>query len=169
MKISDINNLSDMIYIQTFENIFEKTLTITQKSTKLRPFKNKKHMIDIFLSIFDSLDINNKLQVINNHPDLGDKLKINKGLTKLSQEEQSLSGLNNCTEQEFEMFNDLNSSFKLKFNIPFIYAVRGKNKSDIINEFNLRLNNSNLDSEIEISIKQVKKIALLRLEELIDD
>ena len=169
MKISDINNLSDMIYIQTFENIFEKTVSITQKSTKLRPFKNKKHMINIFLSIFDSLDINNKLQVIYNHPDLGDKLKINKGLTKLSQEEQSLSGLNNCTEQEFEMFNDLNSSFKLKFNIPFIYAVRGKNKSDIINEFNLRLNNSNLDSEIEISIKQVKKIALLRLEELIND
>ena len=168
MNISDVNNLSDIDYIQTFNNIFEKTTKITLKSKKFRPFKNKKHMIDIFLSIFDSLDINNKLQVINNHPDLGDKLKINKGLTKLSQEEQSLSGLNNCTEQEFEMFNNLNFSFKLKFNIPFIYAVRGKNKSDIINEFQTRLDNSDLNSEIDISIQQVKRIALLRLEELID-
>ena len=63
----------------------------------------------------------------------------------------------------------MNTSFKLKFNIPFIYAVRGKNKKDIINEFKFRLANSDINSEIDISIEQVKRIALLRLEELIDD
>ena len=45
---------------------------------------------------------------------LGDKIKINQGLTKLSHEEQSLAGLNDCTEEEFKLFNELNSSFKLK-------------------------------------------------------
>ena len=67
---------------------------------------------------------------------------------------------------------DLNSSFKLKFNIPFIYAVRGKNKNDILNEFqlaDLKFRTTDLKEELEISIKQVKRIALLRLEELIDD
>jgi 2-oxo-4-hydroxy-4-carboxy-5-ureidoimidazoline decarboxylase len=168
MNIDHVNNLSNIVYIETFKNIFEKTESITIESEKLRPYKNKQHMIDSFLSIFDSLDVKKKLQIINNHPDLGDKIKINQGLTKLSLEEQSLAGLNNCTEDEFQLFNKLNSSFKLKFNIPFIYAVRGKNKNDIINEFNFRLNNSNIDSEIEISTEQVKMIALLRLEELID-
>ena len=169
MNIYDVNNLPDIIYIETFKNIFEKTESITLESKNLRPYKDKKHMIDSFLSIFNSLDLKNKLQIINNHPDLGDKIKINKGLTKLSLEEQSRAGLNDCTDEEFKLFNKLNSSFKLKFNIPFIYAVRGKNKHDIINEFNFRLINSNIDSEIEISIEQVKRIALLRLEELIDD
>ena len=42
------------------------------------------------------------------------------------------------------------------------------NKNDIINEFQSRLVNSNINSEIDISIEQVKRIALLRLEELID-
>ena len=168
MNIDDINILSNSIFIETFKNIFEKTESITQKAENLRPYKNKKHMINSFLLIFDSLDLKNKLQIINNHPDLGDKIKINKGLTKLSQEEQSLAGLQNCTKDEFKLFNELNSSFKLKFNIPFIYAVRGKNKRDILNEFQSRLINTDINSEIDISIEQVKRIALLRLEELID-
>ena len=125
-------------------------------------------MINSFLLIFDSLNLKRKIEIINNHPDLGDKIKINQGLTKLSQEEQSLAGLKDCTEEEFKLFNQLNSSFKLKFNIPFIYAVRGKNKDDILNEFQSRLINTDINSEIDISIEQVKRIALLRLEELID-
>jgi 2-oxo-4-hydroxy-4-carboxy-5-ureidoimidazoline decarboxylase len=168
MNIDDINILSNSIFIETFKNIFEKTESITQEAENLRPYKNKKHMINSFLLIFDSLDLKNKLQIINNHPDLGDKIKINQGLTKLSQEEQSLAGLNDCTDKEFKLFNQLNSSFKLKFNIPFIYAVRGKNKRDILNEFQSRLINTDINSEIDISIEQVKRIALLRLEELID-
>ena len=135
MNIDDINNLSVKIFIETFKNIFEKTSIIAKEVEILRPYKNKEHMIDSFLLVFDSLNLDNKVQIINNHPDLGDKIRINQGLSKLSQEEQLLAGLNDCTEEEFELFNKLNTSFKLKFNIPFIYAVRGKNKSDIINEF----------------------------------
>ena len=169
MNIKNINKLSEKIFIETFKNVFEKTKFITQEVESLRPYKDKKQMINFFLSTFNSLSLKIKLNIINNHPDLGDRIKINQGLTKLSQEEQSLAGLNDCTIDEFKLFNELNSSFKLKFNIPFIYAVRGKNKSDILIEFKSRLINSNINSEIDISIEQVKRIALLRLEELIDD
>ena len=168
MNIEDINNMNVSYFIETFKNIFEKTKLIAEKAENLRPYKNKSHMINNFLLIFDSLNLKKKIQIINNHPDLGDKIKINQGLTKLSQEEQSLAGLQDCTEEEFDTFNQLNTSFKLKFKIPFIFAVRGKNKDDILNEFQLRLANSNINSEIDISIEQVKRIALLRLEELID-
>ena len=168
MNIDEINNLQASNFIGIFKNIFEKTESVTIEAENIRPYKNKEHMIESFLIIFDSLNLTKKLEIINNHPDLGDKVKINHGLTKLSQEEQSLAGLNGCTEDEFKLFNKLNTSFKLKFNIPFIYAVRGKNKRDILNEFQSRLINSDINSEIEISIEQVKRIAFLRLEELID-
>ena len=167
MHINNINNLSSSNFIEKFKNIFEKTESITKEVENLRPFKNKEHMINSFLLTFDLLKLKDKLQIINLHPNLGDKIKISQGLTKLSLEEQSLAGLNDCTEEEFNLFNNLNSSFKLKFDIPFIYAVRGKNKSDILNEFKSRLSNSDIDSEIYTSIEQVKRIALLRLEELI--
>tara|TARA_B110000196_G_scaffold278798_1_gene258020 strand:+ start:35 stop:544 length:510 start_codon:yes stop_codon:yes gene_type:complete len=168
MNIDVINSLSNEIFIETFKNIFEKSTFIAEDAKNIRPYKNKKHVIDSFLSIFDSLNLETKIKIINNHPNLGDKIKIYQGLTKSSQEEQTLAGLSQCTEEEFNLFNELNSAFKLKFNIPFIFAVRGKNKNEIINEFQLRLNNADINSEIEISIEQVKRIANLRLEELID-
>jgi len=168
MNIDVINSLSNEIFIETFKNIFEKSTFIAEDAKNIRPYKNKKHVIDSFLSIFDSLNLETKIKIINNHPNLGDKIKIYQGLTKSSQEEQTLAGLSQCTEEEFNLFNELNSAFKLKFNIPFIFAVRGKNKNEVINEFQLRLNNADINSEIEISIEQVKRIASLRLEELID-
>jgi len=169
MNITEINSLPKEIFINKFKNIFEKTTFITEKAENQRPYRNKIHVINIFISIFDLLDIEKKIKIICSHPDLGDKIKIYQGLTKLSQDEQSQAGLADCTEKEFKLFNELNAAFRLKFNIPFIFAVKGKYKNDIIKEFNLRLSNSHVDSEINISIEQVKKIALLRLEEIIDD
>jgi len=168
MNIDSINELSKEIFIINFNNVFEKSIFITKKAETKRPYRNKEHMINIFLSIFDSLKKKSKIQIIKNHPDLGNKIKINSELTKLSQEEQRKAGLTDCTQQEFKQFNKLNSAFKLKFNIPFIFAVKGKNKNQILNEFHSRLRNLDINSEIDISVEQVKRIALLRLEELVD-
>ena len=63
----------------------------------------------------------------------------------------------------------MNNEFKNKFDIPFIFAVKGANKLDIIDEFKRRLQNNNIENELNESIKQVKKIAFLRLNEIIDE
>ena len=57
MNIDDINSLTISNFIETFKNIFEKTESITKEAENLRPYKNKKHMIDSFLLIFDSLNL----------------------------------------------------------------------------------------------------------------
>ena len=169
MKIEDINNYNSEKFIDSFKNIYEESKFITEHADKKRPFKNKKEMILIFLELFDNLDEETKINIIKKHPDLADKIKINKGLSELSDEEQSRSGLKDCSEQEFNLFKDLNSRFKNKFNIPFIFAVRNKNKNEIITEFKSRLDNNDLNLEIKTSISQVKEIAKLRLTELINE
>lgn len=169
MKIEDINNYNSEKFIDSFKNIYEESKFITEHADKKRPFKNKKEMILIFLELFDNLDEETKINIIKKHPDLADKIKINKGLSELSDEEQSRSGLKDCSEQEFNLFKDLNSRFKNKFNIPFIFAVRNKNKNEIITEFKSRLENNDLNLEIKTSISQVKEIAKLRLTELINE
>ena len=105
MNIDSINELSKEIFIINFNNIFEKSTFITEKAESKRPYQDKEHMINIFLSIFDSLKKKSKIQIIKNHPDLGNKIKINSELTKLSQEEQRKAGLTDCTQQEFKQFN----------------------------------------------------------------
>tara|TARA_B100000287_G_C20247961_1_gene628924 strand:+ start:95 stop:619 length:525 start_codon:yes stop_codon:yes gene_type:complete len=169
MNLNSINQLDKIDFISSFGNIFEESKFITEIAETKRPFKNKEKMISAFLMIFDDLDQKNKINIIKKHPDLADKVKINKGLSKLSDDEQSRSGLKDCTEDEFNMFQKLNYSFKAKFNIPYILAVRNRNKNEIIEDFKNRLNSSDIQKEIEISINQVREIAKLRLKEIIDE
>ncbi len=43
----------------------------------------------------------------------------------------------------------MNNEFKLKFDIPFIFAVKGSNKNIIIEEFKRRLLNDDVNKEFE--------------------
>ena len=169
MNINEVNNLDENVFLNIFKNIFEHSDFITKLVQKKRPFKNKSEIINHFMNTFDSLDQDKKVKIIRLHPDLGDKLKIREGLTSFSQEEQSRAGLAECNDEEFKEFNRLNNEFKSKFNIPFIYAVRGKTKQDILDEFIGRLKSDNMEQELDKSLIQVKKIANLRINEIICD
>ena len=169
MNIEDINKMSDDIFIDSFKNIFEKTPLLAKLTLPHKPFKNKSHMVDIFINQFENLDSTSKKKIIKNHPDLGEKIKINDNLTDLSKNEQKNAGLDNCTEEEYSFFQKMNNDFKSKFDIPFIFAVKGSNKNIIIEEFKRRLMNENIDIEFNESVKQVKKIAKFRLEDIIHE
>tara|TARA_B100001245_G_C22604486_1_gene299160 strand:- start:67 stop:579 length:513 start_codon:yes stop_codon:yes gene_type:complete len=169
MKINQVNQMSLDIFINNFKNVFENTPSISVSTEKMRPFKNKNRLIKTFLKEFDKLNINSKKSIIKNHPDLGNRFKINNELTEMSKNEQKNAGLDNCTEAEFSLFNLLNNQFKSKFDLPFIFAVKGKNKSMIIEEFKKRLKNDKIEKELEESIRQVKQIANFRLNEIVDE
>ena len=84
MKIEDVNNMSSDIFINNFKNIFERTISVAILSEKNRPFFNKDHLIKTFLSEFENLNLDDKKNIIKNHPDLGNKLKVNNNLTNMS-------------------------------------------------------------------------------------
>jgi len=79
--------------------------------------------------------------------------------------EQTSAGLDQCTEEEFDEFKHLNEQYKKKFDFPFILAVKGKTKMEILNNFKKRIY-SDPETEFNEAIKQVKQIASLRLNEL---
>ena len=116
------------------------------------------------MKIFQKANKEAQLKILRAHPDLADKIKI-KTLTTNSQAEQISAGLDQCTEKEFLEFKSLNNNYKKKFNFPFIIAVKGKSKVEILNEFKKRIL-KRVDDEFNEAIKQVCKIANLRLEEI---
>ena len=87
-------------------------------------------------------------------------------MTSESKSEQASAKLNECSNEEYEEFKKLNLEYKKKFKFPFIIAVKGKNKEEILNSFRQRITN-NINSEFEEAKKQVKKIASFRLSEII--
>ena len=169
MIIENINKLENTEIKNIFKNIFEHSDFITHEVEVLRPFQNKLDVINSFIKVFDALAMDVKIKIVKSHPDLGDKIKIVEGLTEFSQQEQSGAGLANCNDEEYRKFHKLNDEFKEKFGIPFIFAIRGKSKSDILKEFETRLKSDNIEQELDKSINQVKKIATLRLNEIIHE
>ena len=158
---SNLNNLNQGKFISLFGVIFEKTQWIAEKLFELKPFNNKEDLINKMIKIYEASSKDEILNILRSHP----KLAVEKKLTEHSNQEQSRANLKNCTQEEFNEFTKLNSEYEKKFGFPFIMAVKGKDKIDILNNFRQRINN-NIEFEFEESKKQVKKIAQFRLDEL---
>ena len=161
--INKINKLTESEFTKVFANIFENASWIAEKLYNQKPFTNFEELSLKMINIFENSSKEKKLEILNAHPDLADKTKISL-LTPDSKKEQNSAGLDECTEEEFNEFKKLNLTYK-KFGFPFILAVKNKNKNEILNNFRKRVN-SESQIEFEEAIKQVKKIASLRLEDL---
>ena len=160
--LDKINNLSKSDFISTFGNVFEKTNWIAEKAYKTKPFNNMDKLFSMMMKIFENSKKENHLKILNAHPDL----VVEKKLTDDSKKEQNNASLNECSDQEFKEFTKLNKDYKKKFGFPFIIAVKGKKKKEILDNFRQRITN-NINSEFEEAKKQVKKIANFRLNEII--
>ena len=161
--INKINKLTKSEFVKVFANIFEKAGWIAEELYKQKPFGDFNELSSKMMNIFEMSSKEKKLKILNDHPDLGNKTKVS-ALTPDSLKEQKNAGLDQCTKEEFSEFKKLNDSYK-KFGFPFILAVRGKNNNEILNNFRTRIN-SKPQIEFEEAIRQVKKIASLRLEDL---
>ena len=156
------NKLNKSEFLSTFGNVFEKTEWIAEKCYDSKPYNNVQELVNKMMEVFENSIKEKHLKILNSHPDLA----VKKKLTKESENEQANANLNQCTNEEFEEFNKLNEKYKKKFGFPFIIAVKGKNKNEILNIFRQRITN-NINLEFEEAKKQVKKIANFRLSEII--
>ena len=164
MKITkDLNTLTKSEFITIFGSIFEKSEWIANETFELKPFKNSKDLVDKMINIYDSCSVDKILKILNLHP----KLAIEKKLSSFSSKEQTGAELDKCSKEELIEFNKLNFDYEKKFKFPFIIAVKGKNKDQILENFRIRIKN-NYEEEFQEAKKQVTKIALFRLNEILE-
>ena len=107
-----------------------------------------------------------KRALIEAHPDLAGKLALEKQLTAESTSEQSGAGLDRLTPDELQKFTLLNSAYRAKFGIPFIMAVKGKDKGEIRAAFESRLLND-ADTETKTALCEIDRIAALRIRDIL--
>jgi len=161
-SIDKFNKLSKPEFISIFGNVFEKTEWIAERCYDSKPYNNIDELFLKMMEVFENAEKEKHLEILNAHPHLA----VEKKLTEDSKNEQKNASLNQCNDVEFIEFKKLNEEYKKKFGFPFIIAVKGKNKEEILNSFRQRITN-NINSEFEEAKKQVKKIASFRLSEII--
>jgi OHCU decarboxylase len=99
------------------------------------------------------------------HPDLAGRLALRGELTPQSASEQAGAGLAECSPEEFRRFTALNEAYKARFGFPFIMAVKGRSRAEILAAFERRIG-SDPEAEFRTALDEVHKIALFRLRDL---
>jgi 2-oxo-4-hydroxy-4-carboxy-5-ureidoimidazoline decarboxylase len=162
--INNLNSLSEIEFVSIFGSVFEKSEWIANEAYKLKPFKDAEDLMNKMTNIYENSSKEIIVKIFNLHP----KLAIEKKLTNFSSKEQSGAKLDKCTKEELLEFENLNSNYEKKFKFPFIIAVKGKDKNNILNNFRQRIQNDYF-IEFNEAKSQVKKIALFRLNEILNN
>ena len=160
IALSHINTMSTTDFEKEFGDVAEHSPWVARNAAGLRPFKSLETMISAFRDAVLAASETAQLALIRAHPDLATKAK----LTEDSTREQAQAGLGSLSADEFAHFTHLNELYKSKFDFPFIFAVKGATKQQIIESFMERVNNSR-DDEFATALEQVCRIFRLRLED----
>ncbi len=156
-------------FVERFGTIFEHSPWIAERAFELElgpAHDSAGGLHNALARMFRSAGRDERVAVLNAHPDLAGKLAAAKRLTAESAAEQAGAGLDALTDSERARFTDLNQTYRAKFGFPFIIAVKGLNKKDILEAFESRINHD-ADTEFATACGQVERIALMRLRDML--
>jgi OHCU decarboxylase len=156
-------------FMKNFDNIYEHSNWILKRAFPLIKSMGAitaEKISHICQKILREATAEERLGLLQAHPDLAGKLALAGELTDASTKEQSASRLNECTKEQLEKFHALNAEYKQKFNFPFIMAVKYTHREEILRHFERRIKNSPV-VELEAALNEVHKIALWRMSDIV--
>ena len=156
-------------YVARFGGVFEHSPWIAERAYDAGGLQETPTAEGVHVALvgqFRAASASEQLGVLRAHPDLAGKLAIAGDLTEDSRNEQAGAGLDRLSADEHVRFTALNTNYTDKFGFPFIIAVKGLSKDDILAAFESRIDNTP-EQEFETALRQVERIALLRLTALL--
>ena len=156
--------MSQPEFIARYSGIYEHSAWVAEEAA---PFVADSTDLDAIAAVMadcvDNASTEKQLELIRAHPDLAGKAQVAGELTADSTSEQSSAGLDQCSAEEYDRFQALNSAYHDKFGFPFVMAVRNSSRTEILEAFGSRLENDP-DMEFETALAEIHKIARLRLQ-----
>jgi OHCU decarboxylase len=160
------SRMSRAIFVEIFGDVFEHSPGLAESAHAAgldKTSETAEGLHGAFVQALRALDREGRLALVRAHPDLAGRLAVAE-MTADSQVEQSSAGLDRLTPGERDRFLALNDRYKAKFGFPFVMAVKGRSKDEIIAAFAERLGHEP-EAELERALSEIERIALLRLKE----
>jgi len=164
VSLSDINEMDEDEFVDTFGDVAEHSPWVAAEAADHRPFRSRAAMIAAFVHAIQHADRAEQRALLLAHPDLAGRAAIAGELAHESKKEQAGAGLDKLTAEQFREFTALNTSYRDRYGIPFIFAVRGATKHDILAGFRARIGNDP-EAEFATALSQVERIIRFRLED----
>jgi 2-oxo-4-hydroxy-4-carboxy-5-ureidoimidazoline decarboxylase len=153
-------------FVARFGGVFEHSAWIAERAFDKAPPPSRLDadwLHNVLSDEFRAATEEERYGVLRAHPDLAGRLAISGELTEDSRQEQSGAGLDRLSEVEFARFTDLNTRYHARFGFPFIIAVKGLTKQEILHAFENRIHHAKAE-EFATACHEVEKIARLRLD-----
>jgi OHCU decarboxylase len=162
LSIDAVNALNSDEFIVQFGDIAEHSKWVAERAELSRPYADHAAMIYAFQQAVLNGSFDHQTKLILAHPDLAGRTAISGQMADESKREQSAVGLDALTKGEFEQFHKLNEAYRLRFGFPFIFAVTGANKYQILEAFSNRVGGT-MEEERLTALAQILRIIRFRL------
>lgn len=163
MTVADLNSLDQARFVEAIGWVFEHSPWVAELAYQNRPFPNLERLHCAMVDQVKAASWEQQLALLRAHPDLGTRARISAASTF----EQAAAGLDRLTPEEFATLQRLNSAYRDKFGFPFLFAVKGSTKYDILEALERRLE-ALPEQERQEALRQVYRIAEFRLREALE-
>jgi 2-oxo-4-hydroxy-4-carboxy-5-ureidoimidazoline decarboxylase len=159
MNIDELNHLSQEDFVEKLGWIFEGSPWVARRAWAHGPFVSIDALHAAMVAEVEHAATDEQLALLRAHPDLGTRAQM----SNASVTEQAGAGLDHLTSEEYTELMRLNANYRDEFGFPFLFAVRGCTKDDILKSLRERVAGSRED-EFRTALEQVFRIARFRLE-----
>ena len=125
-------------------------------------------LADAFAQVIRAAPHEKKIEILRAHPDLACAVGSSQELTNASRDEQQGAGLDQCSPEEFTEFQNLNAQYRARFGFPFIIAVKGLDRKEILERFRGRIKHEP-DEEFATALENVIRITGFRIADALAD
>jgi OHCU decarboxylase len=162
MTLAELNALDQKSFVAALGWIFEDSPWVAERAFNARPFASVDALHAAMIDQVERATFAESLALLKAHPDLGARARLSQASTT----EQAGVGLDTLTPGEFEQLHRLNAAYRQRFGFPFLLAVKGSTKHDILRALQARME-ATPEDEYREALRQVYRIARFRLEDLI--
>src|SRR5947208_1537188 len=128
MNIEEINRLGQKEFVEKLGDVFENSPWVAERAWGHGPFASLDALHAAMVAEVEHASTDEQLALLRAHPDLGGRVKM----SQASAGEQSGAGLDRLSPEEYEELTRLNAGYRDEFGFPFLFAVKGGTKDDIL-------------------------------------
>ncbi|HEX7388043.1 MAG TPA: 2-oxo-4-hydroxy-4-carboxy-5-ureidoimidazoline decarboxylase [Castellaniella sp.] len=163
MTLTELSELPQAEFAQALATIFEHSPWIPERAWAARPFTSVQALHNAMVNVVQQASHAEQLALITAHPELAGREAAAGTLTQASTREQRGAGLNECSPEELQRLRNLNAAYRARFGFPFVIAVKGRSRYQIMEAIEERLHNDE-QAELATCLDQIGQITRFRLD-----
>ena len=167
--IADLNQLPRDAFVEALKPLFETAPPLAAGLFDGRPYRSYDELLDRAAAVIAGLAPDQKIEVINAHPRIGEQPAAVRRQSTLSYREQGYDGEAALDQDElarvYQRLAELNRAYEARFGFRFVVFVNRRPKSVIVRVLEQRLERPR-EEEMQTALNDMLAIARDRLDRM---